>query len=131
MGITAGPTYTTDEGFVLSPIYLHIHFVNIEATEDTQPLNAIFKLAAFKSYEDRLAGKEEIHLPSNLSTVVTTIDPKDAFRQSVFGLAYDIVKTAWVAEGYTVENVLEPGQPLARQYVFDVSGLDIDGLPPP
>jgi len=24
MGITAGPSYTTTEGFVVSPIYLHV-----------------------------------------------------------------------------------------------------------
>lgn len=131
MGITAGPSYTTDQGFVLSPIYLNIGSVTIQATEDSQPLGAIFNIFGYKSYQDRLSGNQPINLPYSLSVIQTTIDYKDAFRQSVFGLAYDIIAARWQSAGYTTENVLEPGQPLPKQYIYDSSGLDIDGNPPP
>ena len=53
MGILVGPTYNTDEGFIISWMYLDIQSLRFVTTLSGNTLSAVFVVSAYKSVEDR------------------------------------------------------------------------------
>lgn len=128
MGLNVLTSYTTDQGFVISMLYLSIRYYTIRTQFNTRKLECTFKISAYKSYQDRETGAQTINLPYELSVINATILPIEFYRQSFFGVAYSIVKSRWNTQGYATADVLEPGQPSATQYIYDASGYNIDGI---
>ena len=107
MGITAGPTYISDNGFAISPLYLSINNrrVNFVGNGSYQ---CICNVQGFKSKEDKAAGRQPITIPHYLAMMdsLTTSDQ----LTNMFECAYKIIKARWSAAGYQVDNVYDPGQ---------------------
>jgi hypothetical protein len=126
MGIIAGPSFTTEQGFILSTLYLSVNFYRFLTSQDGR-MQCVFGVQAFKSREDKLFGRQPIHLGPHLSTVESFVSQTDFYRMSVHGVAYNALKSRWASEGYTLQDVYEAAQPGATQYIYDASGYDIDG----
>lgn len=127
MGITAGPSYTTDQGFVVSPVYLSLTSYRFMRLPDAK-FQCVFSIQAFKSREDKKAGRAPLTIPTALSNAESFLTYADFYRQSMFAHGYDAAKRLWQSAGFTVEDVQEPGQPGATQYIYDASGYTIDGF---
>jgi hypothetical protein len=127
MGIIAGPSFVTEQGFVLSNLYISVNFYRFLTTSDGR-IQYVFGVQAFKSREDKLAGRQPIHLSTNLSTVEGFLYQIDFYRKSLQGLAYDAVKSRWASEGYVVEDIYEPSQPSSIEYIYNSQGYGIDGF---
>lgn len=127
MGITAGPSYTTEQGFVISPLYLSITNMRFNLLPGNT-FQSIFTVQAYKSREDKHLGRAPISIPSHLQLAESFIQAKDFYRKSVFQLGYEAAKTRWAISGYLLEDVFEPGQPHGTQYIYDVSGFNVDGF---
>ena len=127
MGVTAGPSYTTETGFTVSPLYLRINFFRLLNVTDSV-IQASFGIQAYRSLPDQESNHAPIALPLYLSTAEIFITPTDLLRQSLYGIAYGALKLRWAAEGYTMTDVFEEGQPRPHQYVYDASGFNIDGF---
>lgn len=127
MGITAGPSYTTEQGFVISPLYLSITNMRFNLLPGNT-FQAVFTLQAFKSREDKHLGRAPIYLPSHLQLAESFIDAKDFYRKSVYQMGYEAAKTRWTISGYTLQDIFEEGQPHGTQYIYDVSGFNVDGF---
>ena len=108
MGITAGPTYITDHGFVISPLYLSINNIRLNFVGNGS-YQCICNIQGFKSKEDKVAGRQAINIPHYLALMdsLTTSDQ----LTNIFDFAYKIIKARWSAAGYQVDNVYDPGQP--------------------
>lgn len=128
MGLTAGPTYTTAEGFEISPLYLSVSGFRFLQIQGTLKYHSVVYVEGFKSREDKYAGRKPIVLPANLSNAEGFVTMMDFIRKGAFGVFYDIVKKAWTQEGYVVEDVVEMGQCTPGNYVYDCSGFDVDGF---
>ena len=126
MGLTAGPSFTTEQGFTLTTLYLSINFYRFLTTTDGR-MQCVFGVQAFKSRDDKLSGRQPINLGPHLSTVETFVPQSDFYRLSLQGVAYNAVKSRWANEGFTVADVQEGGQPAATQYIYDSNGFNIDG----
>lgn len=127
MGITAGPSYTTEQGFVISPLYLSITNMRFNLLPGNT-FQSIFTVQAFKSREDKHQGRAPITLPSHLQLAESFIQAKDFYRKSVYQMGYEAAKTRWAISGYSLTDVFEPGQPHGTQYIYDASGFNIDGF---
>lgn len=120
-------SYTTESGFVLSPGYLSVTSFRLLICPDGA-IQCAFAVQLYKSREDKHVGFSPIPLPISLATAECFIVWKDLYRQSLFGNAYDAVKRRWQSEGYSLQDVYEPGQPTATQYTYDLTGYNIDGF---
>ena len=127
MGITVGPSFTTDSGFVIAPLYISIMSFRILVTQNGD-LQAAFTVNGYKSREDMEAGRAAIPLTTTQSTAETFLKPTDLSRQNLYGLAYAAIKNRWHTIGYNCEDVFEPGQPAPTEYIYDASGFNIDGF---
>jgi hypothetical protein len=128
MGLTAGPTYTTAEGFEISPLYLSVSGFRFLQVQGTLNYQSVVYVEGFKSREDKYAGRKPIVLPANLSNAEGFVTMIDFIRKGAFGVFYDIVKKVWAQAGYVVEDVVEMGQCKPQDYVFDCSGFNVDGF---
>ena len=126
MGLIAGPSFTTEQGFVLTTLYLSVNFYRFLTSQDGR-MQCVFGVQAYKSRDDKIAGRQPINLGPHLSTVESFVPQSDFYRLSVHGVAYNAVKSRWANEGYTVQDVHEGGQPGAAQYIYDSNGFNIDG----
>ena len=127
MGITAGPSFTTEQGFEVSPLYLSVNYYRLMTLPEGQTQCA-FGVQGFRSREDKKAGRQPVVLPPALAMVESIAAPLDFFRLSIQGVAYAAIKARWNSLGYTISDVYESGQPTATQYVYDASGFNIDGF---
>ena len=127
MGITAGPSYTTEQGFVISPLYLSITNMRFNLLPQNT-FQAIFTVQAYKSREDKHMGRAPISIPSHLQLAENFIHAKDFYRKSVYQLGYEAAKIRWALSGYSLQDIFEEGQPHGTQYIYDVSGFNIDGF---
>ena len=128
MGFTATGSFTTPEGFLLSSIYVSIRTYTVHFMFNSRQLECTYITAAYKSFDDKEAGKQALTLSSALSVFRSYILPIEFYRQSFFGVGYAIVKGEWTTQGFTVDDVFEAGQPRPRQYIYDASGFNIDGF---
>lgn len=126
MGITAGPSYTTEQGFVISPLYLSITNMRFNLLPGGT-FQTIFTVQAFKSREDKHLGRAPIPLPSHLELAESFIQSKDFFRKSVFQIGYEAAKVRWAISGYVLNDVFEEGQPGGAEYIYNSTGFNIDG----
>jgi hypothetical protein len=109
MGITAGPSYTTDEGFVISPLYLSVNSMRFTVTADGD-LHCVYTVKGYKSRADKKAGRNAINLPQNLSLMDTFVGSSVLATQNMYTVTYLAIKRTWGLAGFQVEDVHEPGQ---------------------
>ena len=126
MGITAGPSFTTEQGFEVSPLYLSVNYYRLMSLPEGHT-QCVFGVQGFRSREDKKAGRQPVVLPPSLSLIESTASPLDFFRMSIQGLAYAAIKARWTSMGYTISDVYESGQATASQYIYDASGFNVDG----
>ena len=110
MGITAGPSYTTDEGFVISPLYLSVNSMRFTVTADGD-LHCVYTVRGYKSRADKKAGRNAINLPQNLSLMDTFVNSSVLATQNMYTVTYLAIKRTWGLAGFQVDDVIEPGQP--------------------
>lgn len=128
MGLTAGPLYTTAEGFEISPLYLSVSGFRFLQIQGSSQYHSVVYVEGFKSREDKYAGRKAIVLPANLANAEGFVSMMDFIRKGAFGVFYDIVRSAWVTSGYVVEDIVEMGQCKPSDYVYDCSGFTVDGF---
>lgn len=110
MGITAGPSYTTDEGFVISPLYLSVNSMRFTVTADGD-LHCVYTVKGYKSRADKKAGRNAINLPQNLSLMDSFVSSSVLATENLYTVTYLAIKRTWGLAGFQVEDVHEPGQP--------------------
>jgi hypothetical protein len=110
MGITAGPSYTTDEGFVISPLYLSVNSMRFTVTADGD-LHCVYTVRGYKSRADKKAGRNAINPPQNLSLMDTFVNSSVLANQNMYTVTYLAIKKTWGLAGFQVDDVIEPGQP--------------------
>jgi hypothetical protein len=129
MGITAGPTYVTDQGFEVSPVYLSLNSYRFQRLPDGK-FQCVFGIQAFKSRDDKVAGRAPLNLPTYLSVAESFLGSLDFYRKSIFAHGYDATKKRWQSSGYTVTDIHEPGQIGDFEYIYNAQGYDVDGFNP-
>ena len=87
MGITIGPTYITEEGFEISPLYLSIANTRILPLGNGNS-QVTFVFEAYKSRQDKKDNRAAIKLPygRNISDII--IETNTLSQKSLFELAY-------------------------------------------
>ena len=127
MGLTAGPTYVTEEGFEISPLYLSVSGFRFLQVQGSLQYQAVVYVQGFKSREDKFAGRKPITLPAYLANAESLVNTLDFIRKGAFGVFYDIVRKVWTAAGYVVHDVTEMGECRPEDYVYDCLGYTVDG----
>jgi hypothetical protein len=110
MGITAGPSYTTDEGFVISPLYLSVNSMRFTVTNDGD-LHCVYTVKGYKSRADKKAGRNAINLPQNLALMDSFVGSSVLATENMYTVTYNAIKRTWGLAGFQVDDVHEPGQP--------------------
>jgi len=125
MGVTIGPTYITEEGFEISPLYISLSSTRIlPIGNGNYQLTFIFE--AFKSRDDKKAGRSQIKLPYGMN-IIDVIQEGAVFSQTtLFDIAYKSLEQRFGS--YTITQVLETGQVDNREYKYNTQGYDIDGF---
>ena len=126
MGVIVTPSFTTEHGFVIAELYLSINYCRLITNTDQQ-MQCIFTIQAYTSRDDKRANKAPLNLPSNLSTVEIVLPHDDFYRMSIYGIAYQAIKSRWSSLGYQLQDIYEPSQPTSSQYIYDSSGYAVDG----
>ena len=67
MGLTVGPSYTTDEGFVLPAMYLTIDSFRLVRTQSNDVFGSTFTVAAYQSRDSFHGGSRPIKIPQHLA----------------------------------------------------------------
>ncbi len=129
MGITAGPTYVTDQGFEVAPVYLSLNSYRFQRLSDGK-FQCVFGIQGFKSREDKVAGRAPLNLPAYLSVAESFLGILDFYRKSIFAHGYDAAKRRWQDAGYVVEDIHEEGQIENFEYIYNATGWDVDGFNP-
>jgi len=109
MGLTVGPSYTTEYGIVISALYLSIDFMRFMI--DTHGnIQCTFTVQGFNSLADKKNGRQSIHLPQNLTVISKSTRATLLNSSSVYEFAYNAVKELWIQTGYEITDVYESGQ---------------------
>ena len=127
MGITAGP-YTTEEGFTIPTVYLSIDCFRLLKALGSVNFGTLFVVNAYRSRDDKLAGRQALRMPAYLTNVEMFLAPDDFYKQTLYGYAYDRIKAVWTGAGYTVTDIHEAGQPYPTTYIYDASGFNFLGF---
>ena len=127
MGITAGP-YTTEEGFTIPTVYLSIDCFRLLKALGSSDFGTLFVVNAYRSRDDKLAGRQALRMPAYLTNVEMFLSPDDFYKQTLYGYAYDRIKAVWTSAGYTVTDIHEAGQPYPTTYIYDASGFSFLGF---
>jgi len=127
MGITAGP-YTTEEGFTIPCVYLSIDCFRLLKAHASVNFGTLFVVNAYRSREDKLAGRQALRMPAHLTNVEMFLAPDDFYKQTLYGYAYTAIKNVWTAAGYTVNDVHEAGQLTPITFIYDASGFNFFGF---
>jgi len=127
MGITAGP-YTTEEGFTIPTVYLSIDCFRLLKAHASVNFGTLFVVNAYRSRDDKLAGRQALRMPAHLTNVEMFLAPDDFYKQTLYGYAYTAIKNVWTAAGYTVNDVHEAGQPYPNTFIYDASGFNFLGF---
>lgn len=128
MGLTAGPTYITDEGFEISPLYLSVSGFRFLQVQGSLRYHAVVYVEGYRTREDKYAGRKSIVLPAYLANAEGFVNTLDFIRKGAFGVFYTLVKSTWTTAGYVVHDVEEMNQCKPEDYVFDCSGFNLDGF---
>jgi hypothetical protein len=127
MGITAGP-YITDEGFIIPTIYLSIDCFRLVKALGSSNFGTLFVINAYRSREDKRAGRQPLRLPADLTHIEMFLAPEDFYKETLYGFAYTAIKNVWTAAGYTINDVHETGQHLPDTFIYDASGFNFFGF---
>ena len=106
MGITIGPNFTTDSGITLSSIYVTISSMRYTVTANGD-LHSVFTVQAYKSREDKMAGRATISLPQNLTFFDTFLNKSALQNGSLYTLAYEATKARFGLSGFQVTDVMD------------------------
>ena len=124
MGITVGPTYITDQGFEVSPLYLSLASTRIlPLGNGNVQFTCMFN--AYKSRDDKVAGRNPITLPYGQNIGEMIITNSQLNQTPFYTLVYNSVQN--VFSGYTLSNVFETDQIDYSQYIYNSNGYDING----
>ena len=127
MGITAGP-YTTEEGFTIPTVYLSIDCFRLLKALGSSEFGTLFVVNAYRSRDDKVAGRQALRMPAYLTNVEMFLSPDDFYKQTLYGYAYDRIKAVWTGAGYTVTDILEAGQATPTTFIYDASGFSFLGF---
>ena len=127
MGITAGP-YTTEEGFTIPTVYLSIDCFRLLKALGSSNFGTLFVVNAYRSRDDKLAGRQALRMPAHLTNVEMFLAPDDFYKQTLYGFAYDRIKAVWTTSGYTVNDILETDQLTPTTFIYDASGFNFAGF---
>ena len=106
MGITIGPNFTTDSGITLSSIYVTISSMRYTVTANGD-LHSVFTVQAYKSREDKMAGRAPISLPQNLTFFDTFLNKSALQNGNLYTLAYEATKARFGLSGFQVTDVMD------------------------
>lgn len=126
MGIIV-ENYTTAEGFQVPELYIMVESIRILKTLSGPTYGCVYTSSAFKSYADWQAGARPVPIPQWLANVEEILTANQFYEQTVFGFAYDCIKRAWQAQGYTVIDYY-PAPPTPKTYTYDCSGYNFLGF---
>jgi hypothetical protein len=127
MGITAGP-YTTEEGFTIPCVYLSIDCFRLLKALGSTNFGTLFVVNAYRSRDDKLAGRQALRMPAHLTHIEMFLAPDDFYKQTLYGYAYTAIKAVWTTAGYTVTDIHETGQPYPNTFIYDASGFNFAGF---
>ena len=83
MGFIVGPSYTTEQGIVISSLYLSVNFYRfIPLLNGT--MQCVIGLSAYLSRDDKYAGSEPFVIPVSLSTIDTNMSQLEFYRKSLY-----------------------------------------------
>ena len=128
MGITVGPSYTTDEGFVLTAMYLTVDSFRLVKTLSRDVFGCTFTVSAYQSRDSFHGGASSIKIPQHFANCEMFVRPDDFYSQTIYGLAYQRIKEVWESQGYTITDVHEPNQPTPTTYIYNSSGYNFAGF---
>ena len=128
MGITVGPSYTTDEGFVLTAMYLTVDSFRLVKTLSRDVFGCTFTVSAYQSRDSFHGGASSIKIPQHFANCEMFIRPNDFYSQTIYGLAYQRIKEVWESQGYTITDVYESQQPSPTTYIYNSSGYTFAGF---
>ena len=128
MGITVGVSYTTNEGFVLSSMYLSVESFRLVKTLSNDVFGCTFTVGAYQSRDFLHSRVSSIHIPQHLANCEMFVRPNDFYSQTLYGLAYQRVKEVWEAQGYTITDVHESDQPTPTTFIYDSEGYTFAGF---
>jgi len=128
MGITVGPSYTTDEGFTLSSMYLSVESFRLIKTLSNDVFGCTFTVGAYQSRESLYGKASSIKIPQHLANCEMFVRPADFYSQTLYGLAYQRIKEVWEAQGYTITDVHESSQPTPTSFIYDSEGYTFAGF---
>jgi hypothetical protein len=106
MGITIGPNFTTDSGITLSSLYITISSMRYTVTANGD-LHSVFTVQAYKSREDKMAGRAPISLPQNLTFFDTFLNKNVLQNGNLYTLAYEATKARFGLSGFQVTDVMD------------------------
>ena len=109
MGLTVGPSYTTEYGIVISALYLSIDFMRF-MIDSNGNIQCTFTIQGFNSLVDKKNGRQSIHLPQNLAVITKSTRAGLLNKSSIYEFAYTAIKDLWVQTGYEINDVYEHGQ---------------------
>ena len=119
--------YTTNEGFLIPEMYILVNSIRMLKTLSGPNYGMVYTSIAYKSVDDKDNGYSPIAIPQYLTNVEEFLTASDFYKQTIFGFAYDAIKRAWEAQGYTVQDYY-PHPPTPTTYTYDCSGYNFDGF---
>lgn len=125
MGVTIGPTYTTEHGIELTPMYISITNVRILPIGNGNfQLTYIFE--AYKSREIKKNGGSPIQLTYGMNISDVIIPASEFATSSIFSIGYQTLQGKF--ENYIIDPIFEPGQIKLDDYKYNADGFDINGF---
>ena len=119
--------YTTNEGFLVPELYIQVNCIRMLKTLSGPTYGMVYSSLAYKSASDKDSGAAPLTIPTYLANVEQFLTANDFYDQTIFGFAYDAIKAAWEAAGYTVINWY-PQPPTPTTYIYDCSGYNFHGF---
>jgi hypothetical protein len=119
--------YTTNEGFVVPELYVQVTCIRMLKTLSGPNYGMVYSSLAYKSVNDKDNGSSPVGIPQYLANCEEFLTANQFYEQTIFGFAYDCIKRAWQAQGYTVQDYY-PSPPTPTTYTYDCSGYNFLGF---
>lgn len=119
--------YTTSEGFVVPELYVQVNCIRMLKTLSGPTYGMVYSSVAYKSIDAKENGSSPVAIPQYLANVEEFLTANQFYEQTIFGFAYDCIKRAWEAQGYTVQDYY-PSPPTPTTYIYDCSGYSYQGF---
>lgn len=128
MGILAGPSFITMEGFQIPGVYLTIETMEFKRVLKGSAYVASFRIHAYKDRENRIQGTNPLTLNNRLRYIEVPVSADAFYFKTPYAIGYEAIKAKWTKEGYTVSDVFEVGQKPATAFIYDTEGYDYHGF---